>query len=216
MATNPTDASNNPNGLYNVRVHHHDGRHEMATVGGADAADARKTAIRDFRAYGADVVETLIAPRSIPTSAPITSKVQSLDPAAWPASTFNAGESALDSANAALATVFGTAPRPFPRPDVALTADGNLSMVVIAQALASRGLTLRAVNGQLRVVMANITRREALKLGRDNARDSMFFTPFDGNCTSCGADLVAQYGLHAIAGGMNVTGCRKCCTSFCD
>lgn len=61
-----------------------------------------------------------------------------------------------------------------------------------------------------------LTREIALQLNAANCTDSMRFTPQDGYCWSCKADLVPQYGLKAIADGLNVTGCRKCHRSFCD
>lgn len=61
-----------------------------------------------------------------------------------------------------------------------------------------------------------LTREIALQLNAVNCRDSINFTPHDGYCWSCRADLVEQYGLESIAKGHNVTGCRKCHRSFCD
>ncbi len=82
-------------------------------------------------------------------------------------------------------------------------------------ALAQYGMTVRfATRGRLVIERAHLTRDEALRLNRENAGD-MHFTPFDGYCY-CGADIVEQVGLHAIAAGANVTGCRKCNRSYCD
>lgn len=93
-----------------------------------------------------------------------------------------------------------------------LTVASSVSAITVAAALASHGLTIR--DG--RIEPAALTREEALRMNRRNARDTMHFTPHDGLCWSCNGDLVEQYGIPAIAAGMNVTGCRRCFRSFCD
>ena len=100
-------------------------------------------------------------------------------------------------------------------PELALSPD--VKLITVATALAGYGLRLAATqDGWLRIERWPITREQALAFGRHNRSDSMFFTPSDGLCGSCGGDLVEQYGLHSIAAGLNVTGCRRCNRSYCD
>lgn len=93
----------------------------------------------------------------------------------------------------------------------------SISIIVLAKALASHGLEMHATDsGAIEIRHADLTREEALALNRRNARDSIHFTPANGLCGTCGADVVEQYGIPAIASGLNVTGCRKCHRSYCD
>lgn len=93
----------------------------------------------------------------------------------------------------------------------------DVSLHVLAAALAGYGLELRVLDDcALEVGRAELTRQQALALNKRNARDEINFTPADGLCWSCNGDLVEQYGVHAIAAGQNVTGCRSCNRSFCD
>lgn len=105
-----------------------------------------------------------------------------------------------------------------PLPDTTiLVVPADVSMVVLARALAQFGLHMTAtLDGRARVEHAELTREEALRLNGRNARDTMHFTPSNGLCYMCGGDLVEQYGKASIAAGLNVTGCRSCNRSFCD
>lgn len=101
------------------------------------------------------------------------------------------------------------------RQDAVLLCDRAVNLVLVGKALEQFGMTLaKTAAGTQRVEYAPITRDDALRLNRENARD-MHFTPFDGYCY-CGADIVEQTGIHAIAAGANVTGCRSCHRSYCD
>lgn len=91
----------------------------------------------------------------------------------------------------------------------------HISLVTLAKALESYGLEMHATErGEIEVRHLPLSREQALKMNRRNAGDYIFMAP-DGHC-SCGADLVAQYGIHAIAAGYSVTGCRKCHMSFVE
>lgn len=101
--------------------------------------------------------------------------------------------------------------------DSILVYDEDVSLVLIGRALAQYGMTLNATtDGRLRIKYADLSRADILRLNRENRRDSMHFTPVDGICWSCGADILEQHPQHALVAGLNVTGCRKCHRSFCE
>lgn len=52
----------------------------------------------------------------------------------------------------------------------------------------------------------NVTTRES---------GAVHFTPRDGYCPYCDADLVLYYGTSRWAGGLSITGCPKCHRSYC-
>lgn len=92
----------------------------------------------------------------------------------------------------------------------------HISLNTLSKALMSHGLELHATErGEIEVRHAPLSREQVLKMNRRNI-DGPVFMPMDGTCYSCGADLVAQYGVHALAAGYQVTGCRECHKSFCD
>lgn len=92
----------------------------------------------------------------------------------------------------------------------------DISLTVLAKALMSHGLELHATTrGEVEIRHAELTREQALAMNRKNSGDYVFMPP-DGKCHFCSADLVAQYGVPAIAAGYSVTGCRKCHRSFVD
>lgn len=61
-----------------------------------------------------------------------------------------------------------------------------------------------------------ITREEAVVLNRENASEHMHFTPYNGYCSTCKADLVEFYGVDTYSSGINITGCPRCHRSYCD